>query len=650
MEKSIEIKLTPELITRISQEQPKRALKELIWNSCDADAKKILINCEINDLGGIKRIKVEDDGHGIEYNNVDDLFGDLGRSYKKDKPISPGGRCYHGKLGQGRYKSLSLGEYINWKSYYNNEGEIFEFDILCQSDDLKTVSITSAIKSDKSTSGVIVTIDNVDELKVNSLLNEDEVKSDLLSTFASYLIAYKDIEIYYNEFKLEPNEHIQDKKEKIIEYFDKASGKTYYSKVLIIKWSELAERKIYICGEKGVVYQESSINNSKQLPISIYLMSSYFDELNISNTMTSLDNGYRVILDEANEFINSYIREELSNLAVEQVNELKKDNIYPYEGEANTEVEKVERQIFDILTVEINRYSPKIKTSNKETKKLTYRLIKEALKNSPDSVTKILTEVFSLSEVQQDELAELLEFTTLPSIINTAKIISDRLLFLNGLEKIIYDDEVSKPIRERTQFHKILLNELWIFGEKYIYGADDISLKNVLKEYISSLGREDLIPHIPKEAISDLTRIPDICLWQQYPNREESVENLIIELKRPSCVLTKKELDQIEDYAYEISNNKVFPKDKTQWRFLLIAKDYNDFVKFKLKQSDGKGQGNYYNSEDGSISISVKRWSDLILENKLKYGFLKEKLKYKIDNDEQGLDYVKNKYKRYFKQ
>lgn len=650
MEKSIEIKLTPELITRISQEQPKRALKELIWNSCDADASKIIINYETNELGGIQRIKVEDNGHGIQYNNVDDFFGALGKSYKMEKNISPRGRYYHGKLGQGRYKSLSLGEYISWKSYYNNDGEIFEFDILCQTNDLKTVLITPAVKSSKETSGVIVTIDNVDESRVNSLLNEEDVKTDLISTFASYLNAYKDIEIYYNDYKLDPNEHIKDKKEIIIEYFNEKNGKTYYSKVSIIKWSELSERKIYICGDRGVVYHENIINSSKQLPISVYLMSSYFDDLNISNTMSPLDDGYRFIINEANDFINDYIREELSNSAVEQVNELKKDKIYPYEGEAKTDVEKVERQIFDILTVEINRYSPKIKTSNRETKKLTYRLIKEALKNSPDSVTKILTEVFSLSNYQQNELAELLEFTTLPSIINTAKVISDRLLFLNGLEKMIYDADVSKPIRERTQFHKILLNELWIFGEKYVYGADDISLKNVLKEYISSLGREELIPEIPKEAISDLARIPDICLWQQYPNREESVENLIIELKRPSCILTKKELDQIEDYAYEISNNKVFPKDKTRWNFLLIAKDYNDFVKFKLKQSDGNGVGNYYNSQEGSISISIKRWSDLILENKLKYSFLKEKLKYKIDNDEQGLDYVKNKYNRYFKQ
>lgn len=649
MEKSIEVKLTSELITRIAQEPPKRALKELIWNSCDADASKILVRYIKNSLGGISYIQVEDDGHGIDYDNVEVLFGNLGKSQKAYRRNSPQGRIYHGKLGQGRYKGLSLGEKITWNSRYNSNGEILEFDISCESDDLRNIALTPNVKSTYDTTGVVVTIENLDQTKANVFLKEDEVKLDLLSTFAPYLLAYKNIEIRYNNYYLNPEDHIEQTKEEIFEYIDKKNNKKYYCKILIIKWSASLEKKLYLCGDNGVVYEENSLIKSKDIPISVYLMSTYFDELNSNNLMTPLDIGYKWIVEKANEFINSFIREELSNNAVQQIKALKEERVYPYEGEPENEIDNVERQIFDILAVEINRYSPKIRNSNKETKKLTYRLVKEALKSNPDSVTKILTEVFTLTQKQQNELAELLKFTTLPSIINTSKVISDRLLFINALEKMIYDKDISKPIKERTQFHKILLNELWVFGEKYTYGVDDVSLKNVLKEYIKSLGREELIPTIPQEAIEDLTRIPDICLWQQYPDREESVENLIIELKRPSCILSKTELDQIEDYAFKIASNNLFPKEKTRWKFILIAKDYNDFVEFKLKNTDAKGKGNYYNSEDGSISIYVKKWNEIILENKLKYGFLKEKLAYKIDDDMEGITYVKTKYAQYFK-
>lgn len=115
-------------------------------------------------------------------------------------------------------------------------------------------------------------------------------------------------------------------------------------------------------------------------------------------------------------------------------------------------------------------------------------------------------------------------------------------------------------------------------------------------------------------------------------------------------MLSKRELDQIEDYAFKIATNNLFPKEKTKWSFILIAKDYDEFIKFKLQEVDKKSKGNYYNSADGSISITVCKWNDLILENKLKYNFLKEKLAYKIDDDMEGMNYVKLKYSEYFKE
>lgn len=649
MSKSVEVKLTSELLTRIAKESPKDALKELIWNSCDADANNVTIYCEENELGGLDFISVKDDGHGIAYQDTDFLFGNLGKSEKANKKTSPKGRIYHGKLGEGRYKGFSLGESIKWESRYKEEEEVFEFEIKCNIDDLKRFELSENQHSDSKDTGVAVTIGNLDSTKADIFLNTEDVKLDLLSTFAPYLLAYNSVNIKLNEDHLIPDEHIDKKSETIFEYYSEEYKRNFYCKVLFIKWNSSTVKSQYICGENGVVYEEFMLRNVKGLPISSYIMCSYFDELHKENLLTNLDDGYRAIKKKADELLDEFVRNELSSSASEEIKKLKEANLYPYEGEPANEVDKVERQVFDIIAVEINRFSPKIRKSNKEIKKLTYRLMKEAIKSNPDSVSKILTEVFQLSKVEQDELANLLDYTTLPAIINTSKVISDRLLFLNALEKIIYDKEVSKPIKERTQLHKILLNELWIFGEKYTYGADDISLKNVLKEYIKSMDREELIPKIPEEAKQDLTRIPDICLWQQYPSdRDEYIENLIIELKRPACVLGKKELDQIEDYAFKISKSKVFPKDKTKWNFLLIAKDYDEYVQFKLKDIDKKTKGNFYNSESSDISISVLRWSDLILENKLKYNFLKEKLTYKIEDEMEGMEYVKKRYAKYF--
>lgn len=204
--------------------------------------------------------------------------------------------------------------------------------------------------------------------------------------------------------------------------------------------------------------------------------------------------------------------------------------------------------------------------------------------------------------------------------------------FFYVLEQMVYNDKIGKPIKERTQFHKILLKELWIFGEKYTLGTSDQSLKNVLKAHIKCLGRNDLIPAIPPEATEDLTRIPDICLFQQICPGYEQYEHLVIELMRPTLALGKEELDQIEDYAMTVTDNPTFDKAVTKWHFILLGQDFKKYVVNKLKNRT-QGAGNYYNSEDGSVSISVLKWSSVIQENKFKLEFLRKKLNHQLDDN-----------------
>ncbi len=258
------------------------------------------------------------------------------------------------------------------------------------------------------------------------------------------------------------------------------------------------------------------------------------------------------------------------------------------------------------------------------------------------------TKVFRLTPKQQDNLAELLTHTQLPEIIDVAKTVSDRLTFIYLLEQMVYNDSIGKPIKERTQFHKILLKELWIFGEKYELGASDQSLKNLLKAHIRKLGRSELIPTIPPEAVEDLTRIPDICLFEQICPGYEQYEHLVIELKRPTLTLTKKEVDQIEDYATTVSDNPMFDKEKTKWHFILLGQEFDSYVKTRLKNRT-QGVGNLYNSDDGSVAISVLMWSTVIQENKFKYEYLRKKLNHKLNSDPAfTMDYLLQKHAELF--
>ena len=247
---------------------------------------------------------------------------------------------------------------------------------------------------------------------------------------------------------------------------------------------------------------------------------------------------------------------------------------------------------------------------------------------------------------QQDDLAELLTHTHLPEIIDTAKTVSDRLVFLQVLEQMVYNDSVGKPIKERTQFHRLLLKELWIFGEKYTLGTSDQSLKNLLKEHIAKMGRSELVPDIPPEAVQDLTRIPDICLFEQICPGYEKLEHLVIELKRPTLTLTMKEVDQIRDYAITVAKNPLFDKDRTKWHFILLGQDYDENVRNVL-ENQVVGDGNFYNA--GNISISIMKWSRIIQDNKLKYEYLRTKLNHQLSEDPNfASDYLRTKHAELF--
>jgi hypothetical protein len=54
---------------------PIRALAELVWNALDADATKIELIFERNDLGGLTPIRVIDDGDGITAESATHDFG-----------------------------------------------------------------------------------------------------------------------------------------------------------------------------------------------------------------------------------------------------------------------------------------------------------------------------------------------------------------------------------------------------------------------------------------------------------------------------------------------------------------------------------------------------------------------------------------------
>lgn len=82
---------------------PSVAIIELVKNSYDADAKEVNLTFKNDSL------VIQDDGHGMNLNDIQNKWLQIATAYKKRKQKSPEGRRYLGSKGVGRFATEFLG-------------------------------------------------------------------------------------------------------------------------------------------------------------------------------------------------------------------------------------------------------------------------------------------------------------------------------------------------------------------------------------------------------------------------------------------------------------------------------------------------------------------------------------------------------------
>lgn len=646
MEKIIDLGVEKDHIESLTRANGITALSELIWNSLDADATDISIEYVSNSLGGFESIEVNDNGLGIEYTKAQEVFGRLGGSEKKNNSTSPGGRQYHGKEGKGRYKALALGDLVVFTSRYKNSSSFKEFTITFDRNNLSHSKFSSLnpLEDEDSKSGFNVLIQNVNSDIAQQAFDEKNRK-DLAQKFASYWINYSNFSININGKILEFASLIKNSDE--TEFLTEKDGITYRFKFKILEWNFDIKKKTYLCNTKGIPFRELNLGIRSNIPISIFIQSIYIESLHRENKidLQELDDVMTLAIEESKKFARAYTRKRLHYYSTEFISDLKQKGIYPYKEKPENLVEESKRQVFDIVALQVNEFLPDFENQDVKSKKLTLSLIKEALENDSSSLQKILAEVIDLPKEKRDELVEILEESSLSSVIDTMTEIKNRLKFINGLEELIYNKDLNKNVLERKHLHKILVNETWLFGDEFTYGVDDVTLKNVLKEYLKHLGRADFEEITEGQDNSDLQIIPDVCLWRQFPQGVPGHKtNLIIELKKPTVDAGVEELMQIKLYASRICQDRRFPKEKTKWKFLLVTKDIKPDIESELEQSDRK-YGHVISTD--LYDVYVLTWGHILNEAKTRYEFIKEKLNLNLINNDKNLEYLKSKYAEY---
>ncbi len=621
------------------------AIEELVWNALDANAMNVDVKLALNSMGGLDRITVTDDGDGIPYSESRTAFKNIGGSLKLQAKATRLGRRPHGKLGRGRLKAFGIGHNVRWTSRYRENGQSFRFAITGRKATIDTFEIGDVAPVEGDQHGVTVEITTIDG-QFHSLRESNDAAIDLAHRLALYLSQYPGITLTYDGVIVDPSVG-QSHKETYKFPIRLSSFESYDAELTVIEWTYPTDRAIYLCDRDWFARDEKTVGiKAKGWEFTAYLKSELVEKLDAENAlgMEELHPSIKAITDAAKDALRTHFRKRERSRASDLVNQWQAENIYPYSTLSADPIETAQREVFDVCAMNVHEFLPDFETLDRKNKLLTFQLIKQGLEANPSSLQTILREVLALPQEKQDDLAKLLERTKLSAIINAAKIIFDRLNFLCSMDDLLFG-EFNPKLNEPRQLHPIVANEMWLFGEQYAIGADEKSLNSVLSAHVSILGRQQIVTD--PTYVTDLDgrdRYLDLLLYRQYPQSiPGQFEHLVVELKRPSKKLGKKEINQIEEYAYAIDSDDRFDKNTTQWTFLLVGNGLDAFAQNKCQSTDRKPG----HIQAGRVNIWVRPWADLLAEAKWRYEFFRKRLEYEATTED-AMGYLREKYSQYF--
>ena len=427
----ISVQVQSDHLERISKvRKPIIAIAELIWNGLDADATEVRVEFEHNALGGLERIRVVDNGSGLDRSEAEPAFANLGGSTKRVQGRShEKRRLLHGKAGKGRFRAFSLGASVFWRTTFCSNGSNAEYTITGSRSELGSFEVAEPEVSSQPT-GTEVVIEGIE--KNFPSLEGDEAIQEITQHFALYLREYPDVAIVYSGTKIEPGPIEELVSTYPLKTFTSQEGDQVQAELTIIEWKISTERKFLLCDAAGFALAEMPPGiQAPRFDFTAYLKSDFLRELDEQEALVleDLHPDLHKLLENSKDILREHFRRRGAEAAANIVEQWKKQKVYPFEGEPRDIIEETERQVFDVLALNLNTYLPDFERADPKNKKLALQLVKQALEKDPTALQTILQDVLNLPQEKQQELAALLKRTTLTAIINASKVVADRLNF-----------------------------------------------------------------------------------------------------------------------------------------------------------------------------------------------------------------------------
>jgi hypothetical protein len=624
---------------------PRAGLLELVWNALDADAHEVHIDPQLGVVGGIESLTVTDDGTGLSADRAESEFGALGGSWKRLAQATPEGRALHGRLGGGRFAAYGLGHNIRWDSVNDAttgrksvvvkgaRSSAHEFDI-------------DVTDSDAEETGTTVTIASLTEPALK-YIDSGRMLQDLTKALAVYITQYQP-KVFIQDREIRPSDLIESTTPIDLEV--EVDGNKLSIPMSIVEWNQNFDRGLYLCDERGVALHE--MKPGIQAPghhFTAYVKWSGFAERVHDLIMEgAMGEPISSVIDAAQDALRTHFKQRRDERYSRMIESWKTEKSYPFSADENGgAVGKATRELFDIVAIAA---APAVEKTDIASRRLSLRLLKEAIENSPETVHTLLEEVVNLSEQDAEDLKSLIDKTSLAGVISSAKTISDRLEFLASLEAIINESDLKKVVKERSQLHRILAKETWVFREEYALIGDDQTLRTVLRNNLEALGSEIATAEsVEATEVTDpdgSVRVIDLMLSAVIKSRESEREHIVIELKRPSVSIGTTEILQIENYAATVAGDTRFAETNTKWEFWIVGDKIADSARFRTRQRDREPGVTMDTDAPLRIKVRAVTWAQIIRDAKHRLQFVRESLDYD-PTTEAGLEYLRVKHAEY---
>ena len=102
-------------------------------------------------------------------------------------------------------------------------------------------------------------------------------------------------------------------------------------------------------------------------------------------------------------------------------------------------------------------------------------------------------------------------------------------------------------------------------------------------------------------------------------------ENVIVESKRPTVTIGKKQFRQIEDYLDLIKGEERFNSQMRSWKFFVVSNKVDDFIKDQYKSFQDKNKRFLVHIKE-QFEIYAMTWDDVFQLFEIKHRFLLDKL------------------------